>query len=258
MEEVSNIQNMIDDEKTRPYERRVTHVIKRDNKRTKCSLEKISARIAKLCWNLDPEYIDPDAISKAVSNLMYEDIRTEEIDFLTADLCANKIYVHPDFNLLAGRICISNLHKTTDPNFYNVMTRLYQHKRDGCHNPLVSKELNDIVIEHRDKIQEQFIFEKDYSFNFFALKTLEKAYLTRIKGNKNKAISEQNENEHELRKRYGTIVERPQHMFMRVAIGIHGKDLDRAFETYHAMSNKLFIHATPTLYNAGTPIPQWT
>jgi ribonucleoside-diphosphate reductase alpha subunit len=256
MEEVSNIKNMIEEDKTRAYERRVTHVIKRDNKRTKFSLEKISARIAKLCWNLDPEYIDPDSISKAVSNLMYEDIRTEEIDFLTADLCANKIYVHPDFNLLAGRICISNLHKTTDPNFYNVMTRLYQHKRDGCHNPLVSKELNDIVIEHKDKIQEQFRFEKDYSFNFFALKTLEKAYLTRIKCNKNKTISEQNENEHELRKRYGIIVERPQHMFMRVAIGIHGNDLERAFETYHAMSNKLFIHATPTLYNAGTPLPQ--
>lgn len=256
MEEVSNIIKMTEEHNTRPYERRVTHVIKRDNKRAEFSLEKISARINKLCWNLDPDYIDPDSISNAVSKLMYEDIRTEEIDFLTADLCANKIYVHPDFNLLAGRICISNLHKTTDPNFGNVVTRLYQHGRHGTHNPLVSKELYDIVIEHKDKIQQQFRFEKDYNFNFFALKTLEKAYLTRIKGNKNKTISEQNENEHELRKRYGVIIERPQHMFMRVAIGIHGTDLERAFETYHAMADKLFIHATPTLYNAGTPIPQ--
>lgn len=235
---------------------KVENVIKRNGKKVPYELEKIALRIKKLCWGLDEDHINPHEIARAVSQIMYDGIRTEEIDLLTADFCASKCYIHPQYNTLAGRICTSNIHKTTDPSIKNVVARLYRHRKMDRHNPLVSKDLYDIVMEHADVIQKELSFERDYYFNFFGIKTLEKSYLTRIKGVSEKNISEKSENEHELRKRYGQIIERPQHMYMRVALGIHGNDLERAFETYRYLSNKMFTHATPTLYNAGTPVPQ--
>jgi ribonucleotide reductase alpha subunit len=199
--------------------------------------DKITSRIAKLCYGLNEEFIIPAQISQKVVSGVYQGITTVELDNLAAETAAYMTTSHPDFAVLAARIVISNLQKETDDKFSTVIEKLYKHvhpklKED---NPLISKELYDVVMANADKINAAIIHERDYDFNFFGFKTLERSYLFKIKGK---------------------IVERPQYMIMRVAIGIHGSDLESAFKTYDLMSSKYFTHATPTLFNAGTPKPQ--
>ncbi|AYV78438.1 MAG: ribonucleoside diphosphate reductase large subunit [Edafosvirus sp.] len=224
-------------------------VIKRDGRHEKISFDKITQRLDVLCWGLNRVWVDPIKIAMEVIKNIKNKITTEELDYLAADICATQISKHPDFNKLAARISVSNLHKTTDPNYANVISKLY-HNTDieGNHHPLVSKELFEIVIENKEKIQKEINYDRDYYFDYFGIRTLERSYLLRTRDiNKKKYYEEEKE---------GRIIERPQHLFMRVALGIHGNDLDKVFETYHYTSQLYFTHATPTLFNAGTPRPQ--
>ena len=178
-----------------------------------------------------------DLVIKVIEQ-MYDGIHTYQIDELTAQQCASMVTIHPDYGILAAYIVTSNLHKNTDELFSDVMHTLYNFTDvRGNASPLISRELYDIATNplYKELIQQQLDFTRDFSIDYFGLKTLERAYL--IQSN-------------------GTIRERPQHMWMRVSIGIHGSDLERAFETYDLMSKKYFTHATPTLFNAGTPRPQ--
>lgn len=230
-------------------------VIKRNGRSEPVSFDKIIERIRGLCWGLDKKWIDPIDIAKNTINSLYNGISTEEIDFVSADICASQIINHPDFNKLAARLCISNLHKTTNAKFSEVMKQLYENLDvNGNSFPLISDKLYEISQKHSDVIQNKIDFSRDYYINFFGMKTLERSYLMRLKNIQGKNIIQDSENK--LRKKYGKIVERPQHLFMRVAIGIHEDDLEKAFETYDLMSNKYFTHATPTMFNSGTPQPQ--
>jgi len=203
------------------------HVVKRNGQTERVMFDKISNRIKKLCWGLDMDYIDPAEITIKVINGLYNHITTKELDNLAAETAAYKSTQHPDYGVLAARIAISNLHKETKDHFSDVVYDLYHYK-----NPLVTKEFYELVMENKDEINSMIDKERDYLFSYFGYKTLEKSYLMKIDG---------------------VIVERPGYMFMRVALGIHGNDLQSAMETYNAMSQKYFTHASPTLFNAGTP-----
>lgn len=210
-------------------------VTKRDGREEVVSFDKISKRIKKLGQEANIK-VNYTALVMKVIDQLHPGIHTTKIDELSAEQCASMSSIHPDYNILAGRITISNHHKNTEESFYNVMSKLYNYKdKHDKHSPLISRELMDIVNENKEKIESAMDYQRDYLIDYFGFKTLERAYLMKI----NKKS-----------------VERPQHMWMRVSIGIHGTDLDRALETYHFMSQKYFTHATPTLFNAGTPHPQ--
>ncbi|KAI8145378.1 ribonucleotide reductase [Fennellomyces sp. T-0311] len=212
-------------------------VIKRDGHKEQVLFDKITSRISKLCSNLDSKFIDPPQIAQKVVTGMYQGITTVELDNLAAETAAYMTTTHPDYAILAARIAVSNVHKETDNDFSKVVHKLYHHVHPKLktHNPLVSKDLYELVQKHAEQIDAAIDYERDYDFNFFGFKTLERSYLMKIDGK---------------------LVERPQHMIMRVALGIHGEDIDAALETYYYMSNKYFTHASPTLFNAGTPRPQ--
>ncbi len=212
-------------------------VVKRSGKRENVSFDKITARITKLCYGLDADYVDPIEISKKVIMGLYDGVTTSALDNLAAETAASLATEHPDYAILAARISISNLHKNTDKSFSRSMEILYNYI-DPITNEranLLSDSFIELVRSHADIIDSEIIYDRDYSFDYFGFKTLEKSYLMRA-GKK--------------------IVERPQHLIMRTALGIHGEDLEAAFKTYHLISEKWFIHATPTLFNAGTPRPQ--
>ncbi|KAI8073902.1 ribonucleotide reductase [Gongronella butleri] len=213
-------------------------VYKRDGRREKVLFDKITSRISKLCDGLNEQYVMPPQVAQKVVTGMYQGITTVELDNLAAETAAYMTTSHPDYAILAARIAVSNLHKETDRDFSSVVEKLYNHVHPKLekHNPLVSKDLYELATgEHKDRINAALDYSRDYDYNFFGFKTLERSYLLKINNR---------------------IVERPQHMVMRVALGIHGKDLDAAFQTYDLMSRKFFTHATPTLFNAGTPRPQ--
>lgn len=196
-------------------------VLKRDGSIEKVSFDKVLNRVEKLSNDLRINTVE---IAQKVCSRIYDGVTTSELDELTAQMCSSLIADHPDYGVLAGRITISNHHKKTSPSFNEVIENLYKHE-------LVNEELYTIVCKHKDKFNTYIDYERDYSFDYFGFKTLEKAYLTRLNGK---------------------IIERPQHMIMRVAIGIHGDDLREVLETYDGISQKKFIHATPTLFNFGT------
>ena len=214
------------------------YVIKRDGEREEVRFDAILERITTLADGLDVT-VDPAEITKRVVDGLRDNIKTTELDELATQVCASMATMHPDFGRLAARIAISNLHKETDESFVEVVKKLhgYVESKTGRHASFVSDELLDIAMRHGEKIDAEIDHSRDYEiFDFFAFKTLEgQGYLMGFGGK---------------------VVERPQHMFMRVALGIHGDDLEAAFETYHHFSQKDFTHATPTLFNAGTPIPQ--
>ncbi|CAO3700661.1 unnamed protein product [Rhizopus stolonifer] len=212
-------------------------VIKRDGSKEKVLFDKITSRISKLCYGLNDKYVIPVKISQKVISGVYQGITTVELDNLAAETAAYMTTSHPDFSVLAARIVISNLQKETDDQFSAVIEKLYHHEHPKLKqpSPLVSKGLYDVVKANADKIDAVIDHKRDYDFSFFGFKTLERSYLLKINGR---------------------IVERPQYMIMRVALGIHGDDLESAFKTYDLMSSKYFTHATPTLFNAGTPKPQ--
>ncbi len=212
-------------------------VIKRDGRRETVKFDKITARIEKLCYGLDSNFINPVDIAKKVIEGIYDGVTTVELDNLAAETSASLTTKHPDYAVLAARIAISNLHKVTSKSFSNTMKRMYTYidPKTGENASLISKEVYGVIKQHAALLDSTIIYDRDFSYDFFGFKTLEKSYLMKLDGK---------------------IVERPQHMLMRVAVGIHGADIDAAIETYNLLSEKWFTHATPTLFNAGTPKPQ--
>jgi len=209
-------------------------VLKRDGTHEDISFDKVRRRIQMLCKGLGA--VDPDSISQRVISRIYDGVRTSELDELAAQMCATLVTDHPDYEVLASRLITSNHHKNTSPSFSEAMGLLYNALDvQGKRNPLISDELWKIVETHKTKLNTVVNYERDYDLDYFGFKTLERSYLMKVDGK---------------------IVERPQHMWMRVALGIHGWDLKDAIETYDQMSQRKFTHATPTLFNAGTPRPQ--
>ncbi len=212
-------------------------VIKRSGKKENVSFDKITARIKKLCYGLNTEFVDSIEISKRVIQGLYDGVTTVALDNLAAETAASMATVHPDYALLAARIAVSNLHKETRKSFSKTMEDLYKYidPKTGDKAGLIGDSTIEIIRKHKDQIDSAIIYDRDYIFDYFGFKTLERSYLLRMDGQ---------------------VVERPQHLLMRASIGIHGEDIDSAIETYNLMSEKWFIHATPTLFNAGTPKPQ--
>ncbi|XP_072118541.1 ribonucleoside-diphosphate reductase large subunit isoform X4 [Mobula birostris] len=199
--------------------------------------DKITSRIQKLCYGLNPEFVDPAQITMKVIQGLYSGVTTVELDTLASETAATMTTKHPDYAILAARIAVSNLHKETKKVFSDVMEDLYNYVNSltNNHSPMISKETFDIVLENKDRLNSAIIYDRDFSYNFFGFKTLERSYLLKINGK---------------------VAERPQHMLMRVSVGIHKNDIDAAIETYNLLSEKWFTHASPTLFNAGTNRPQ--
>lgn len=212
-------------------------VVKRDGRRESVKFDKITSRIEKLCDGLNSDYVKPVEIAKKVIDGLYDGVSTIELDNLAAETAASMTTRHPDFAKLAARISISNLHKVTESSFFNTMKRMYEHinPKTGANAALLSTEVYGIIRANAKRLDDAIDYNRDYNYDYFGYKTLERSYLITLDGK---------------------TVERPQHLIMRVAVGIHGEDIDAAIETYDLMSEKWFTHATPTLFNAGTPKPQ--
>ena len=212
-------------------------VIKRNGKKEAVHFDKITARIYKLIYGLSISEKDVIEIAKKVIQGIYDNVTTTELDNLTAETAAAQTTIHPDFSVLAARIAVSNLHKNTLKSFSKTAKLLYEYTDPvtQTHAPLISEEIYKIIRKNADELDSSLIYDRDYNFDYFGFKTLERSYLIRTNGK---------------------VTERPQHLFMRVALGIHKEDIQAAIETYNLMSEKWFIHATPTLFNAGTPKPQ--
>lgn len=213
------------------------YVLKRDGRKEDVKFDKITARIKKLCWGFDEKYVDPTRISQKVIQGVYPGVTTEELDHLASETAAYMSTEHPDFSLLAARIEISNLHKLTSKSFSETCTKLrnYIEPKTQKKAPMIAEDVYDIVMKNKDVLDSAIIYDRDYLFDYFGFKTLERSYLLRINGE---------------------IVERPQQLLMRVAVGIHKSNIEQVLKTYELISNKFFTHATPTLFNAGTPRPQ--
>ncbi|RFN58908.1 ribonucleoside-diphosphate reductase subunit alpha [Marixanthomonas ophiurae] len=212
------------------------NVIKRDGRREPIMFDKITARVRKLCYGLN-ELVDPVKVAMRVIEGLYDGVTTSELDNLAAEIAATMTTSHPDYARLAARISVSNLHKNTKKTFSEVMTDLYEYvnPRTGKAAPLLSDEVHKVIMDNAEELDSTIIYNRDFGYDYFGFKTLERSYLLKLNGQ---------------------IVERPQHMLMRVSIGIHLDDLASVKETYELMSKKFFTHATPTLFNSGTPKPQ--
>jgi len=212
------------------------YVVKRDGRKELIMFDKITARVRKLCYGLN-DLVDPLKVAMRVIEGLYDGVTTSELDNLAAEIAATMTTSHPDYAKLAARISVSNLHKNTKKSFSETMRDLYVYvnPRTGKKAPLLSDEVYKVVSENADRLDSTIIYNRDFGYDYFGFKTLERSYLLKLNGK---------------------IAERPQHMLMRVSIGIHLNDLDSALETYELMSKKYFTHATPTLFNSGTPKPQ--
>jgi len=213
------------------------YVMKRSGKRESVHFDKITSRISKLNYGLDPKHVDPVVIAQKVIQGVYPGVTTSELDELAAQTAASFATQHPDYSVLAARISVSNLHKQTAKLFSeNIETfHNYVHPKTGEPAPLVSEETYELAMKHKDVLDSAVIHDRDFELDYFGFKTLEKSYLLKLNG---------------------IIAERPQHMLMRVALGIHGDDIERVIGTYDLLSQRFFTHATPTLFNAGTPRAQ--
>jgi len=211
-------------------------VIKRDGRKEPIMFDKITARIRKLNYGLNP-LVDPVRVAMRVIEGLYDGVTTSELDNLAAEISATMTTTHPDYAKLAARISVSNLHKNTKKSFSETMTDLYEYvnPRTGKKAPLLSDEVYEVIQKNAEKLDSSIIYNRDFGYDFFGFKTLERSYLLKLNGH---------------------IVERPQHMLMRVSIGIHLNDIKSALDTYELMSKRYFTHATPTLFNSGTPKPQ--
>jgi len=211
-------------------------VVKRDGRKEVVMFDKITARVRKLCYGLNG-LVDPLKVAMRVIEGLYDGVTTSELDNLAAEIAATMTTTHPDYAKLAARISVSNLHKNTKKSFSQTMNDLYTYvnPRTGKKAPLLSDEVHKVISENSERLDSTIIYNRDFSYDYFGFKTLERSYLLKINGK---------------------IAERPQHMLMRVSVGIHLNDLDAAIETYELMSKKYFTHATPTLFNSGTPKPQ--
>ncbi|TRM60625.1 ribonucleotide reductase [Schizophyllum amplum] len=213
------------------------YVFKRGTRKEQIQLGKIQSRIKKLCYGLDMRHVDPLAITIKVVQGVYHGVTTVELDNLAAETAAYLTTQHPDYAVLAARIAISNLHKETTKSFSQVVQNLYNYinPKNGKRASMISDETYKVVMDNAETLDSAIIYDRDFAYNYFGFKTLERSYLLRINGR---------------------VAERPQHMIMRVAVGIHGANLDKVIETYNLMSERYFTHASPTLFNAGTPHPQ--
>ena len=212
------------------------YVVKRDGRREAVKFDKITARIKKLCYGLNP-LVAPEKVAMKVIEGLFDGVTTSELDNLAAEVAATNTITHPDYALLASRIAVSNLHKNTKKSFSETIKDLYNYidPKTAKKAPLISDEVHNIIAKNADVLDSTIIYDRDFRYDVFGFKTLERSYLLKLKGQ---------------------VAERPQQMLMRVAVGIHKEDLDSAIETYNYMSEGWFTHATPTLFNSGTPKPQ--
>ncbi len=212
------------------------YVVKRDGRREPVMFDKITDRVRILCYGLN-DLVDPVKVAMRVIEGLYDGVTTSELDNLAAETAASMTVSHPDYAQLAARIAVSNLHKNTKKSFSETMTDMFQYvnPRTNQESPLISDEVYEVIMANAERLDSTIIYNRDFNYDYFGFKTLERSYLLRINGQ---------------------IVERPQHMLMRVSVGIHLNDIESAIETYELMSKKFFTHATPTLFNAGTPKPQ--
>ncbi|NBQ48230.1 MAG: ribonucleoside-diphosphate reductase subunit alpha, partial [Sphingobacteriia bacterium] len=212
-------------------------VLKRDGTHESVKFDKITARIQKLSYGLEPSHVDPILVAKKVIDGVYDGVTTSELDNLAAETAASLTVRHPDYALLASRIAVSNLHKNTIKSFSKTIDSLYNYidPKNGQRAALIADDVHQIVMENAHTLDSCIIYDRDFGYDYFGFKTLERSYLLKMNNR---------------------VAERPQHMIMRVAVGIHKNDIDAAIRTYHLMSERWFTHATPTLFNAGTPKPQ--
>ena len=212
------------------------YVAKRDGRKEPIMFDKITARIKKLCYGFNP-LVDPVRVAMRVIEGLYDGVTTSELDNLAAEIAATMTTTHPDYASLAARISVSNLHKNTLKSFSETMKDLYEYVNTitGKKAPLLSDEVYKVIKKNAEELDSKIIYNRDFGYDYFGFKTLERSYLLKINGQ---------------------IVERPQHMLMRVSVGIHLDDLEAVIDTYELMSKKYFTHATPTLFNSGTPKPQ--
>lgn len=210
------------------------NVIKRDGRAVPVQFDKISSRLEKLAYGLDTKHVHPSAITQKIISGVYDGVTTVELDNLAAETAAYMTTIHPDYAVLAARVAISNLQKQTTKKFSEVVDKLYKYinPKNNKHSPMISKETWETVQKHAHVLDNAIHYDRDFNYNYFGFKTLERSYLLRLDGK---------------------IAERPQHLIMRVAVGIHGEDIESAIETYNLMSKRYFTHASPTLFNAGTP-----
>jgi ribonucleoside-diphosphate reductase alpha chain len=212
------------------------YVVKRDEKKEAVKFDKITARIIKMCYGLDP-LVSPESVAMKVIEGIYDGVSTSDLDNLAAEVAAAKTIDHPDYALLASRIAVSNLHKETKKTFSEVMSDLYYYidPKTNQKASLLADDVYNIIQEHKETLDSSIIYDRDFRYDYFGFKTLTRSYLMKLNGK---------------------IAERPQQMLMRVALGIHKSDVESAIKTYHLMSEGWFTHATPTLFNSGTPKPQ--
>ena len=212
------------------------YVIKRDGRKEAVKFDKITARIIKMCYGLDP-LVSPEAVAMKVIEGIYDGVTTSELDNLAAEVAAAKTIDHPDYALLASRIAVSNLHKETKKSFSDVMEDLYNYidPKTNQRASLLADDVYEVIMNNKDFLDSSIIYDRDFKYDYFGFKTLSRSYLLKVDGK---------------------IAERPQQMLMRVSVGIHKNDIQSAVKTYNLMSEGWFTHATPTLFNAGTPKPQ--
>src|SRR5688572_12533242 len=212
-------------------------VIKRDGTRESVKFDKITARIQKLSYSLEPMHVDPILVAKKVIDGVYDGVTTSELDNLAAETAASLTVRHPDYAQLASRIAVSNLHKNTIKSFSKTIEALYHYidPKNGLKAALIADDVYEIVMANAHTLDSSIIYDRDFGYDYFGFKTLERSYLLKMNNR---------------------VAERPQHMIMRVAVGIHKNDIEAAIRTYNLMSERWFTHATPTLFNAGTPKPQ--
>ncbi|NRA13595.1 MAG: ribonucleoside-diphosphate reductase subunit alpha [Crocinitomicaceae bacterium] len=212
------------------------YVVKRDERKEAVKFDKITARIVKMCYGLDP-LVSPEAVAMKVIEGLFDGVTTTQLDNLAAEVAAAKTIDHPDYALLASRIAVSNLHKETKKVFSEVMTDMHDYidPKTGENASLVADDIYKIMMDNKDRLDSSIIYDRDFRYDYFGFKTLTRSYLMKLNG---------------------MIAERPQQMLMRVSVGIHKEDIDAAIKTYNLMSEGWFTHATPTLFNSGTPKPQ--
>jgi len=212
-------------------------VVKRDGTTESVKFDKITARVQKLCYGLEPAHVDPVKVAMKVIEGLYDGVTTTILDNLAAETAASLTTNHPDYALLASRIAVSNLHKNTTKSFSKTIEELYNYidPKTNQSAKLIADDVYEIVMANAQILDSTIIYDRDFGYDYFGFKTLERSYLLKMNGK---------------------VAERPQHMIMRVAVGIHKEDIHSAIETYNLMSERWFTHATPTLFNAGTPKPQ--
>jgi ribonucleoside-diphosphate reductase alpha subunit len=212
------------------------YVVKRDGRKEVVKFDKITARIVKMCYGLDP-LVTPELVAMKVIEGIYDGVSTSDLDNLAAEVAAAKTIDHPDYALLASRIAVSNLHKETKKTFSEVMDDLYHYidPKTGQKASLLAEDVYNVIVDNKDLLDSSIIYDRDFRYDYFGFKTLTRSYLMKLNSK---------------------IAERPQQMLMRVSLGIHKNDVQAAIKTYNLMSEGWFTHATPTLFNAGTPKPQ--